>query len=190
MHFVTVEPELALDRFPKHQEHSAMLMTDALRAHPHLLQDAPPLEDYDPDRRTELDNMFGQYGDSGWSGRSIHRRIEAIEHLWEDADERSTLHFFRTVVQRVNNETLHVTGSALSSLVRGVDERGLHVSFGPGPEGVQRMTFASFWIYSQALRLHLTRFTFPPETMSAFERSYRNGFDVFHGRHPATGGSA
>jgi hypothetical protein len=183
MHWITVKPEIAVERFPKHHEHSDMLIADALRANPQLLDPADPLPEYDPQRRVELDGTFGQYGDAGWSGVNIHDRVAAIENLWTDGDERRTLNFFRTVVHRANNQTLHVSGPALSSLIRGEDEGGLRLRFGPGPENVQKNTFGAFWIYSQTLRLILTRFAFPQETQSEFDALYVRCFRMFHAAH-------
>jgi Family of unknown function (DUF5677) len=37
MHWITVEPEIAVERFPKHHEHSEMLIADALRANPNTV---------------------------------------------------------------------------------------------------------------------------------------------------------
>ena len=186
MHLMSVEPQLAVERFQMHGEHSAMVMTDALRSQPNLLIDAPVPVEYDPQRRSELDRLFGPYGDRGWSGRNIHRRVEAIQHLWEDPDERMVLNFSRTVAHRVHNEALHVSNAALSGLIRSHDERGLHVTFGPNPERVSATALASFWTYSQALRLFLTHFTFPAKTLRTFETTYAECWQVFQPLGPET----
>lgn len=180
MHFIAVNPELAIDRLPKHHEHSDMLMTDALRAHPHLLDGEPPLAGYDEQRRLELDDLFGRYGHKGWSGPNIHDRVDAIAHRWLDPTERKQLDFFLGVIHRVHNQTLHVTGASLSAVMRGADERGLHLSFGPGPEQVKETAFAAFWIYSQAIRMVLTRFAFPDGTLATFEDTYLRCLQAFH----------
>lgn len=181
MHYITVAPDAAVERLPKQHEHADMLMTDALKGQPaRFLEGVDPLQTYEPQRREEFDKLFGRYGDVGWSGLNIHQRVAAIENLWEESGERDMLNFFRAVVQRAHNQTLHVSGSALASLIRSEDDHGLRLKFGPGPEHMPATAFAAFWIYSQAVRLILERFAFPRDTKSVFYDLYFRGLRTFN----------
>lgn len=182
MHWMTVEPDAAIDRLPKHGEHADMLMTDALRADPDLL-DGEHLHDYDKARRAELDKLFGKFGERGWTGQSIYARVNSIEHLWA-ADEHRTLRFAQRVIHRSNNQTLHVSAAGLASLIRGEDSAGMRLRVGPARDGIDRVTFGAWWTYSQVLRLVLSQFDFPDADQGAWDRLYLDGFDAFHGYNP------
>jgi hypothetical protein len=177
LHYICVEQEAAIDRLPKHAEHADMVMIDALKNDPALLA-GQPLPDYDPMRRTELNTLFGPVGHKGWSGLSIRKRVAKIRHMWQ-GDELRTLLFFLDVVNRANNQTLHMSGAALGSMIRGEDAGGLYLGFGPAPEGVARGAFGAFWIYSQSLSEIVKHFEFPARVRERFDRIYLDGWKTF-----------
>ena len=155
MHYIAVEPARAVDRLPMYHQHFDMLMADALRKHPRLMGRPGHAQRVRPSAEARARAAYSVCIEKGWSGRSIHQRVEAIAHRWLDPADRKHLDFFLGVIHRVHNQTLHVTGASLSAVMRGADERGLHVSFSPGPEQVKETTFAAFWIYSQSVRMVL-----------------------------------
>jgi hypothetical protein len=181
MYYTCVEPEAAIDRLPKNAEHADMVMIDALKNDPALLA-GEPLPDHDAGRRAELNTLFGPFGEKGWSGLSIRKRVATIMHMWQ-GDELRTLRFFLDVVNRSNNQTLHMSGAALGSMIRGEDAEGLYLGFGPGPEGVSRGAFAAFWIYSQSLGQIAKHFDFPEGVQERLDRLYLNGWQTFRD-HP------
>jgi hypothetical protein len=177
VHYICVESEAAIDRLPKNAEHADMVMIDALKDDPALLA-GEPLPGYDPARRAELNTLFGPFGEKGWSGLSIRKRVAKIRHMWQ-GDELRTLRFFLDVVNRSNNQTLHMSGAALGSMIRGEDADGLYLGFGPGPEGVARGAFGAFWIYSQSLSRIAKHFGFPVGVQERFDGLYLNGWQTF-----------
>ncbi len=178
LHWMSVKPTKAINRLPAHGEYGDMLMTDALRAQPALLGDLT-LPQYSRKRRRELEEMFKDAG-TGWTGLAIDERVKAIRHLWTRDDDRKTLQFFRGVIQRANNETLHVSARALASLIRGEDDTNLQLRGGPAPENVASVAFAAFWTYSQCLRLIVRHFDFPDDDRTKVESLYADGFKAFH----------
>jgi hypothetical protein len=86
--------------------------------------------------------------------------------MWQ-GDGLRMLRFFLDVVNRSNNQTLHMSGAALDSMIRGEDAEGLYLGFGPGPEGVARGAFGAFWIYSQSLSQIAKLLTFRQASKSA-----------------------
>src|SRR5690242_20351003 len=79
MAYNCVEPTAAIDRPPKNAEHADMVMVDAFKDHPTLLA-GEPLPEYNPARRAQLNTLFGPYGEKGWSGLNIRKRVAKIRH--------------------------------------------------------------------------------------------------------------
>jgi hypothetical protein len=178
-HWVTLEPELARDRFEQHFRHSQMLFADAARQHPERFaeDDVPFLDETD---RPELAKIFGDYGHKSWTGVDMHRRVESIEHLWTNEDDQKVLHFFRRIVYRDSNQQLHPSAQALNDLVRSSSETELGLKVGPGPEGVRRSLWSAYWLSVQIVSLVFQHFEFPDELQDRMRTLVHRGQSAFH----------
>jgi hypothetical protein len=161
-HWVTVDPTTAKARYTEHLEHGQMIMYEALAKHPRLF-DPADIPELDPDRRKELDRVFGEFGHKSWTGIAIHERVQLIEHLWTDEVARDQLHFFRRVVHRMNNQRLHASAEALSRTLRRSSESEAAFRLGPDGDGIEQALFGAWWTFLQILSLVLDHFEFPLE---------------------------
>jgi hypothetical protein len=178
-HWATVaDGEIVVKLFKAHEEHEHMLLGEAATKHPEIFE-VSELPTFDEIRRDELDNEFGRYGDKSWTKLNIHKRVEAIEHLWPEGEERDQLQFFRRIVQRLANSALHVSAYALSSITRGEDDEGISYLAGPTAQGVEGALFNSNWMYTQMLRLLLRHFDFPEADGDRLESLYVDGRALF-----------
>lgn len=178
VHWVTVEPSLAVQRYEQHNEHGMMIFAESARCHPEYF-DVDKLPTFDVERRTELDDIFGPYGSKPWTGRDLHRRVQDIEHLWTDEDGRRHLHFFRRIIHRHNNQQLHTTADSLNRTVRSQTETETAFRSGPSAEGVAAALWASFWTMSQTVRLILDYFAFPDTVRERCDAMIVDGFASF-----------
>jgi hypothetical protein len=173
VHWVTVEPAIARERFEQRFEHAKMIFAAAASDYPDLFEpDAIP--SFDPADRAKLDGVFGKYGDSSWTGVGIHQRVGAIEGLWEDEEGRRLLHFFRRIVYRDSNQQLHPSAQALNALVRSSDDHELALKVGPGPEAVQRALWSAYWSSIQIVSLVFQHFNFPEDALEGMHSMVRD----------------
>jgi hypothetical protein len=157
-HWVTVGGKDAVDRFEKHARHNQLLWAGALETVGWT--DPSELPSAEQDERRELDDLFGAYGQRHWSGLSMHRLVQGIEHLWPEGEPRRTLWEYLRIAHRDNNQTLHSTADALSGGVRIGDD---HLKYDGFPSGrfVQRALVGSYWCYMQMVTLMFDRFHIP-----------------------------
>jgi hypothetical protein len=80
-HWITVEPELAVERIEQHHQHGRMLLADAVVAQGAMSDAEVPR--FDADERAALNKIFGDYGERSWTGLGIYARVMAVELLWE-----------------------------------------------------------------------------------------------------------
>jgi hypothetical protein len=158
-HWVTTNPELALERYGDHHDHGKMLLAEAVAKYPNYFP-AEEVPEFDPDERARLDGLFGPYGTRSWTQLNLYDRTSAIEHLWNNDADQEVLRFFRDVPHRENNQTLHVTAQSLNSLVREHGADRITFKVGPGGEMLARGLFGAFWIFSQTVGLVLDYFEF------------------------------
>lgn len=177
-HWVTVEPDLARERFEQHFRYSQMLLADAVAKHPEFFdyEDIPTLDQTD---RPDLKGIFGDHGSKSWTGRDIHRKVNEIEHLWKDERDREVLQFFRRIIYRDSNQQLHPTAQGLNDLVRSSSATELALKVGPGPEGIQRALWSAYWISVQIVSLVFQHFAFPDEFEDRMHEMVRRGQGSF-----------
>jgi Family of unknown function (DUF5677) len=159
-HWIATEPEQAGRLMRDHYTHAQMLLADVAAKYPSFFGKLE-LPDFDAEERKRLDQLFGEHGHRPWARIGLHARAQAIEHFWEDSPEGlETLRFYRDIVHRENNLTLHVTALGLASGLRGRDDTGLVLTMGPGLEMVDRALLGAFWTFGQTVGLVLDRFEF------------------------------
>lgn len=157
IHWIATDPEAAEERYRDHDQHGRMLLADAVAKYPDHYDIELP--DFDPGERKRLDGVYGRWGAKSWSGMNLHERVRAVEHHWKDDVGRQTLHFFHDIAHRENNQVLHVSSAALSAKAE-VSGSGDHFTlyFGPGPKGLDRALFGSFWIFDNTIGLLIDHF--------------------------------
>lgn len=158
-HWITVEPELAVQRIEDHHLHGRMLLADAARAQGVVSEDEVPT--FDPHERKRLDKIFGDYGERSWTGLGIYNRVMAIEHLWEPVEGgRELLHFYRRLVHRENNQILHLTAFSMGEQLRERSEAELALALGPNTTYVEKALIAAFWCFGQLISVIRDTFEF------------------------------
>lgn len=175
IHWVCTEPERALELYEQHHEHSRMLLADQVAKYPDWYPDLE-LPEFDQEERKRLDGVFGSYGTKSWTTLSLHDRVTAIEHHWENDHDREALRFFRDIPHRENNQTLHVSAHGLGSLVLESGPDAFSVRLGPGTSMVDRSLFGSYWMFSQIVGLMIDHFNV---AIDAQERAELLAFDAF-----------
>lgn len=174
-HWVSVEPDLAFQRLAQHDRHNKMLLADAARQHGQLIDDEL-LPTFTIEERNELDLIFGRFGDKSWTGLGLYSKVQAIEHLWEDAASRDLLHFVRRFIHRENNLTLHVSAFSMGRQITGGDDESVSLSLGPRMEGAGRSLLAGFWMVGQTVSLILD--TFWPTRPPGWDDVYTNAWSA------------
>jgi hypothetical protein len=158
-HWITVEPKLAAQRIDEHELHGRMLLADALEAQGTLSADELPTFD-DADRKA-VDKVFGDYGERSWTGLSIYKRVQAVEHLWEPEEGgRETLQLYRRLVHRENNQILHLSAFSIRAQVRERTDTMLTLPLGPSDVHVEKALIAAFYCLGQLLSLIRDTFDF------------------------------
>jgi len=156
-HWITVEPALAAQRIDEHHLHGRMLLADAVRAQGAVAADKIPT--FDAQRRTELDAVFGQYGERSWTGLGTYARVMAVEHLWEP-EGRETLHFYRRLVHRESNQILHLSAFSMRDEIHERTAQALTLGLGPSSRYVDKALIAAFYVYGQLVSLVRDTFGF------------------------------
>lgn len=143
-HWITLDPDRAVELINDHQRHGQMLIADAADRQLAFL-DEEALPAFDPSDRPRLDKLFGRYGERSWTTRSLFERVKAIEHLWDDEERASGLWFHHDIVHAFNNRMLHPSGVGLAGMVRSFDQRGFSVKMGPQGELIGEALTAALW---------------------------------------------
>jgi hypothetical protein len=171
-------PAEVVERFNAHEEHDRMLLFEAMTQHPEIFE-VEQIPTFDQARRSELDGLFGNYGQKSWTGKSIYGLVMAIQHWWPEGEERNWLQFFRRIVHRQNNAVMHVTSQALSSSLRHQDAEGLTYNVGPTANGVEAALWNGLWMYAQVLKLCMHHFDFPEQDRNRLQRLFTQGWALF-----------
>ncbi|HEV7495728.1 DUF5677 domain-containing protein [Baekduia sp.] len=151
-HWISVEPELAVERIHQHHQHGRMLLADAVVAQGVVSRAEVPR--FDADERAALDKIFGDYGERSWTGLGIYARVMAVEHLWEPVEGgRELLHFYRRLVHRENNQLLHLSSFSMGEQVRGQTDTELALALGPSSAHVEKALIAAYWCFGQLISL-------------------------------------
>jgi hypothetical protein len=156
-HWITVEPDLAVERFEDHHLHGRMLLAYAALAQG--VVEADKIPEFDPAERKRLDGIFGKHGDSSWTGIGTYKRVMAVEHLWEP-EGRETLHFYRRLVHRESNQLLHLSAFSIDAQFRGRTEDALSLALGPSDHYVEKALIAALYAYGQLLSVVRDTFGF------------------------------
>ena len=158
-HWITVEPELAVERIEQHHQHGRMLLADAVVAQGAMSDAEVPR--FDADERAALNKIFGDYGERSWTGLGIYARVMAVELLWEPVDGgRELLHFYRRLVHRENNQLLHLSSFSMGEQVRERTDTELALALGPSSAHVQKALVAAYWCFGQLISLIRDTFEF------------------------------
>lgn len=171
-HWITVKPELAVQRIGEHHLHGQMLLADAARAEE--LMPAHEIPSFDATRRAELDETFGQYGEKSWTALGTYSRVMDVEHLWDDQG-RKDLHTHRRLVHRESNQLLHLSAFSMSGQIRERTEDTLTLALGPSDQYVEKALFAAFWTYGQLTSV--VRDTFGFDDDECWQRAYGDPFE-------------
>ena len=72
----------------------------------------------------------------------------AVEHLWEPVEGgRGLLHFYRRLVQRENNQILHLSAFSMGEQVRERTDVDLALALGPSDQHVEKALIAAFYCF-------------------------------------------
>ncbi len=117
--WVSLNPELALQRLREHDRYSQALRLDVAKRFPEYLP-AGTLKELAPamseKERKDGQEHFGRFGDGSWTGENSYTRFKVVEETWPEGLARRQADFFRAWLHRLNNETLHLSAYSLTRL--------------------------------------------------------------------------
>jgi hypothetical protein len=160
-HWISLNPELAVERLRDHQRYSHALRLDVAKRFPEyfggsLPQLEPPM---DASERKRLSGLFGRYGEKSWTGFNLHARWKAIEGCWTNGTATRQARFFWLWIHRTNNETLHLSSYSLANLGSPkLIDGDLHFQLGSTEHLLGPALFCAFWTYLQTVSLLFERF--------------------------------
>jgi hypothetical protein len=176
-HWVSVQPELAIERYEQQTRHNSMVMAERVAKHRDLYPDVE-LPEQDDDDRAQLDKIFGPHGDRHWTGLSLHQRTLHIEECWHDDEGRQHLRFFRNIAHRLNTQLLHASAYSLNETLRRESSAILSFKLGPSPDNIDQAVFFAYWTFLQTGSLMVEFFELDDvAVISALAESHRPSFN-------------
>jgi hypothetical protein len=180
IHWVSLKPKLAITRLAQHDKYSRLLRADVQRRWPEIFESKPPKIKVTNEERKELTGLYGGSGSKSWTGEpNIEDRLESIMICWTAPAARRELRFRYEWVQKLNNETLHLSAFSLGRLVQPtIHDDGATVEwrFGSTPEWLTQALDGALWTYAQTSGLITDRFGLATEQekTEAFEVALRD----------------
>jgi hypothetical protein len=162
IHWVQLNPDLAMERLELHDRYSRFLRTRVARAYPEMHDEVPArLELCDEDRQ-KMPKLFGDYGEKSWTGAgSLDKRLKAVLSCWPSEADRRQVKWWHEWVHKLFNETLHPSAWSLGRMMPPVPLRegeSLEWRFGSTPEWLAQSLHGSMWTYAQIVGLVLDHF--------------------------------
>jgi hypothetical protein len=183
LHWVSLNPELAVERLADHDLYSRLLRADVQRKHLHIFDgQEPPKITVSNEKRKELKALFGKNGSGSWTGiRGLDSRVGSVLTCWDEPG-RDMLLFWHDWIVRLQNEIVHPTSLSLTRMGlveihgHGEDESA-EFKLGSTPAWVPQALHAAFWTYSQSLGLVVDEFH--AEAKDDFRERYEAGEQAF-----------
>lgn len=160
-HWVSLNPELALERFRDHELWERVVRVRIAERYPERFADGIPDEpELTDEQRKHMRKLFNRFGTGSWTGLSMPERVEAIKLCWPNEADHRSLEYLYTWMVRDLNQTVH---PSWQSILRGNDfptgpDQPLVFSFGASPELLPDGVFLSFVSFWQTMRLVMERF--------------------------------
>jgi hypothetical protein len=187
IHWVSLNPALAVERFEQHDKYSRLLRADVQRRWPDMFDGRkPPKIKVTNDERKELKRLYGASGSRSWTGEpNIEDRLESILVCWPTDADRYFVEFWHDWVQKLNNETLHLSALSMGRLIKPVfseDEATVEWRFGSTPEWLTQALHGAIWTYAQTMGLVGPHFGIATEEdcNREFERTMRDFAQASH----------
>jgi len=155
--WVSLNPELAVERFGAHDRWTRHLEQQVMEAFPEYQSgDEPPPVELTDEQKLQYSKWFGEHGDRSWTGIGLWNRLKAVEKHWDEGPARRQLQFFHRRVHRLHNDVLHLSSTSMGRLPtapqEGEDGKVLF-RFGSSSHMLHAALFSAFWSYSNTLRL-------------------------------------
>jgi Family of unknown function (DUF5677) len=181
LHWVSLNPELAVDRLTDHDLYSRLLRADVQRKHPQMFDGRkPPKIKVTNAKRKELSVLFGKSGSVSWTGvRGLDERVKAVLPCWDEPG-RDGLTFWHDWIVRLQNELVHPTSMSLTRMgAVEVTNDGENVEWpmGATPGWMKQALHAAFWTYCQSLSLIIE--LFHPAATEDFRERHEAGDEAF-----------
>lgn len=159
LHWVSLNPDLAVERLTDHDLYSRLLRADAQRKHPRMFDgQKPPKITVSNEKRKALKALFGKSGSGSWTGvPGLDTRVKSVLSCWDEPG-RDVLLFWHDWIVRLQNELVHPTSLSLTRMGvvelngEGEDE-SVEFQLGSTPGWSAQALHAAFWTYSQSLSL-------------------------------------
>lgn len=159
LHWVSLNPDLAVERLTDHDLYSRLLRADAQRKHPRMFDGRePPKFKVSNEKRKALKDLFGKSGSRSWTGiPGLDARVKSVLSCWDEPG-RDVLLFWHDWIVRLQNELVHPTSLSLTRMgvveLNGEGENeSVEFQLGSTPGWMPRALHAAFWTYSQSLGL-------------------------------------
>lgn len=176
-HWVSVQPELAVERYEQQTRHNSMVMAERVAKHRDLYPDLE-LTEQDDDDRARLNKIFGPHGDKHWTGVSLYQRTLDIEECWGNEEGRRHLRFFRNIAHRLNTQLLHTSPYSLNETLRRERSPTLSYKLGPSTDNIDQAIFFAYWTFLQTGSLMVEHFELDDvAVISALADGHRPSFN-------------
>jgi hypothetical protein len=176
-HWVSVHPDLAVERYEQQTRHNSMVMAERVAKHRDIYPDVV-LPEHDKEDRRQLNGIFGRYGDKHWTGLNLHQRTEAIEECWTDEEGRGHLRFFRDIAHRLNTQLLHASAYSLNETIRAERSPTPSYKLGPSTDNIDQAIFCAYWTFLQTASLMVEHFQLDdPAVLAALRDRHMPSFN-------------
>ena len=160
-HWVSLNPDLAVERLRDHDLYSRLLRADTQRKFPAWFDGRkPPPIKVSNEERKRLRGHFGRQGSGSWTGvRDMDERVAAVLSCWPKDDSEEVL-FWTAWVHKLMNEVLHPSALSLGRIgAPTVNEReNFEWRFGSTSEWLTQSLHAALWTYSQTVGLVIDQY--------------------------------
>lgn len=163
IHWVHLNPDLAMERLEQHDKWSRHLRADVQRQFSDWFGGRPGKPPkLSNEEKKELRKLFGAKGEKSWTGAgSLNDRLESILSCWPTEALRDEVRFAHAWTHKTNNETLHLSAFSIARLMAPEetdDGNSLEWRFGSTTEWLPQALSCALWTYSQTVGLVCDRF--------------------------------